>query len=1746
MLFDPEITSKLIKIYLATESLPKSVQYLINNRSFSLYLSKKIFTVYRDKFEKDAKLKNDEGAQKRLEALTKFLNFIEITNNISLSENFQLSFKGLKLALSNPKKHIVLSHLYLAINSRFDFYVASKLLYNKSKKLFEEITNPEEKNDGLANECIAKIENSLKVTTFQEFFQTYMKLELEDIAYDSKKFDFYIDDGTDDEWDLIEQISPQIFSAEFFDLKSKKQIEKKSKTIKRYGLSKFGRRRVKRRIVYDSLLSNFEYSASNSLRPEFVGEGSYIQFEKFDSINRVYQRIKGLQVEEKPLVFLDSSLVFQFLLEFEGNDSNFPLWLVEQNLNRFKFVCLPGVLYDLEEVGYNEFVREFLKKIINVPKLLETENFLKIYQNKLSEYGFNNLNIEILSSEEYWRFYIQFHACLAKFLNSSYLLIPLELKKYYFNKNYYTGKFSIFNEIEFNATFLECLTAKKFRKKFKINKEKSVKAEKESNNLEKFVVSSNYKEWAIPNCLNGVLKELDRKLIEEVNSFWLETFRNEENQQKNDLYFNDFFELIRKFEKNRSILKELPGYSTFFEEQEYYRAKFTDIDDYVRALKKDFEYFVDINDNYGVINSEELYFLLLLFESTVANFLKDRFYLKAKHKSPSLPTSINFDLFYKDLDSVSLNKKFNYRLDQLNQLQLSNSIKGPNNNAQKINVKSKKRNKRIFEFVPNLQYNNELMALLFDKFLFSRYAFHKSELNAIYREFIKFIGAKKEYCNITKGFSYGKFETLLKNSNEKILTLIEPYDIYYSKRLEDFLLLVDTYHRVREDSFPLELAAKILNVSETDLEILIYSLIQKDQMYREKNSLHPKYSLFFQAVKELHNNYGEQNKNVINLAKVIPKIEYTPYCISDKGKNATSSQPELWIENSKDVLDNAPIYSINSKNRVSYANQLFEVEIKGEMFATDVDTGAFKSLLSKEIANRLFPNKTRFKAYVSGYTQNIKCVEMIKDVPFYFNGHKFADDFLIDEDIEKIFKVEVVIGRDGYNKMLTRYYGKTLDTLFENDNTDGKANEIQTPISNKDIYRNLSDSNLDKESPNSHEITCPNSSLFIPFNEDMPSNKDINPDEIPSLPPELETSLDILLSDKELEKDVFTITENVMQVEDQKEDLTLTLTEKIQIKQTPEISNLCYSAKNVYNFGNFVMRKLFFIKNKNPNCSWDDFLKIRQSIMPDPFIKNYARKRKVLLDAFDELKKGIRYKNGTQIKNSLNSLLKFSKFYNDTGYAQISQQILKVLGSNWLTYFTNTKLFYQGELEYRPQIPRFLKPDGEFMAIYAGQLMRQRKDFCSHMENTKRTTRYKKYNKTTSEMLFPIRHENIFPSIRVRYEIIQNLREVRVIPHGSYYEIEIRYKRVVEDIGLNRNKAFSIDLGVNNPFAIANNFGAQPLLIKGREYKRANYVINRESPYYRSIQGVYGDILKKVKKEEKKIKKNTVLQIILEKSQKYIKNYQWKVKVADAIFTNPTMTYNQFKNLYDESKKLKDLFNYLKELIKNKNKKTTTPIKDYLFYEKRELNRKQSICNDLKNDLKGKLENTHIQRVKDLQLQNQIILNGLYKIYRNKTRDSVHKMSHYVIDLCKKNNVGTIVIGYNEGWKTRSKLSRAVNRRFIPLPFYKIIESIRYKAMFCGIEIIIQEESYTSKCSALDNESIEFHLIYDGVRNPTIRGKDGVEHKHYGQFYSEISDKYIHSDINGAFNIGRKGAPSLFNKIPQNWMLTPPKRIAVT
>ena len=66
-----------------------------------------------------------------------------------------------------------------------------------------------------------------------------------------------------------------------------------------------------------------------------------------------------------------------------------------------------------------------------------------------------------------------------------------------------------------------------------------------------------------------------------------------------------------------------------------------------------------------------------------------------------------------------------------------------------------------------------------------------------------------------------------------------------------------------------------------------------------------------------------------------------------------------------------------------------------------------------------------------------------------------------------------------------------------------------------------------------------------------------------------------------------------------------------------------------------------------------------------------------------------------------------------------------------------------------------------------------------------------------------------------------------------------------------------------------------------------------------------------------------------------------------------------------------------------------------------------------------------------------------------------------------------------------------------------------YKAELEGINVIIHEESYTSKCSFLDEEDVKKHENYKGKRIKR------------GLFKSEKGIEY-NADINGSYNIMKK------------------------
>lgn len=149
--------------------------------------------------------------------------------------------------------------------------------------------------------------------------------------------------------------------------------------------------------------------------------------------------------------------------------------------------------------------------------------------------------------------------------------------------------------------------------------------------------------------------------------------------------------------------------------------------------------------------------------------------------------------------------------------------------------------------------------------------------------------------------------------------------------------------------------------------------------------------------------------------------------------------------------------------------------------------------------------------------------------------------------------------------------------------------------------------------------------------------------------------------------------------------------------------------------------------------------------------------------------------------------------------------------------------------------------------------------------------------------------------------------------------------------------------------------------------------------------------------------------------------------------------------------------------------------------------------------LKSKLKNEKSsKRIKNITLKRN-----------NKVKDYLHKSSRVVINHLVSNNINTLVIGKNGGWKQEINIGKRNNQNFVQIPHTQFMEMLTYKAKLEGIEIVITEESYTSKCSFLDNEEVKRHENYLGkrVKRGLFESSKGVK---------------INADLNGALNILKK------------------------
>ena len=186
-------------------------------------------------------------------------------------------------------------------------------------------------------------------------------------------------------------------------------------------------------------------------------------------------------------------------------------------------------------------------------------------------------------------------------------------------------------------------------------------------------------------------------------------------------------------------------------------------------------------------------------------------------------------------------------------------------------------------------------------------------------------------------------------------------------------------------------------------------------------------------------------------------------------------------------------------------------------------------------------------------------------------------------------------------------------------------------------------------------------------------------------------------------------------------------------------------------------------------------------------------------------------------------------------------------------------------------------------------------------------------------------------------------------------------------------------------------------------------------------------------------------------------------------------------------------------------------------------------------------QNAKLQSIKDKQnikrqTKQQYLISRKRK---NRVDDYINKTCRYIINYCIVNDIGSLVIGYNQSFQNKTNLGRKNNQIFTQLPFGKIREKLEYLCKRYNINYILQEESYTSKASFFDNDELP---IYN-MDNPQTYEFSG---KRVKRGLYQTKDGYrFNADCNGALNILRKSKAVDLTVLCNRGELDTPKRIRI-
>lgn len=217
------------------------------------------------------------------------------------------------------------------------------------------------------------------------------------------------------------------------------------------------------------------------------------------------------------------------------------------------------------------------------------------------------------------------------------------------------------------------------------------------------------------------------------------------------------------------------------------------------------------------------------------------------------------------------------------------------------------------------------------------------------------------------------------------------------------------------------------------------------------------------------------------------------------------------------------------------------------------------------------------------------------------------------------------------------------------------------------------------------------------------------------------------------------------------------------------------------------------IKKNNP--LWET---IDQMCFKSKNVYNYANY--IIRQEFINNNRWIRY-------NELANIMKDAEPYKELG-SNVGQQTLKVLDKNWKSFFVSIKDWSKHKEKYlgKPKLPKYKDKEKGRCSLIIDNIKVHIDDGCIRFSWKPLQCLNNKFNTKANGKLM----------------------QVRFVPKGKDYIMEVVYEIEVPDLQEQSNNIISIDIGVDNLATISNNLGLQPFIINGRPLKSMNQYYNKE------------------------------------------------------------------------------------------------------------------------------------------------------------------------------------------------------------------------------------------------------------------------------------------------------------------------------